>query len=456
MRLLPRAVLLAVGMLPAAWAQFQFSVVVAGAEQPVATVYDLGSVASGDATTAHFRLRNTSNATAMLTLLEVAGTGFTLSAGPSLPVTLIPQAAVDFTVSFAASLPGSYSAAVRADGVSAQLAAEVVPGLTFQVETAVGPISLGSSVEFGSAPEGQGQTLRFDINNQTRLALPVPAIALSLGDFAFSGAVPTGAVQPGQTVGFDVQFLPTAAGQRNATLSIGGRSVGLTGTGLTADSPKPQITIDLPQAQSAKQGSVRVTLDHAAAASGSGTLSLVFRPAVAGVTDPTIAFASGGLTATFTFGAGDTQASFGVQTSAGFQTGTTAGTLVFTAQVGGASMGTSVPQAVTIAPAVAGLTTAGATRSAASITVRLDGFDNTRTAAALRFSFFDTAGAVLAGPLPADAGPAFQTYFGGSDTGGSFVLEAVFPVTGDPARIASFTASLDNQAGTTTTARTTF
>ena len=452
MKPLNRTLLLAAGLLPAACAQFHLSVVVGGDEQPVASFYDFGKVAGGDETSAHFRLRNISDATAMLTVLEVAGTGFTLSGAPSLPATVISQAAVDFTVSFTASLPASYSAIFSADGVSAELGAEVVPGLTFQVETGAGEISLGSSVDFGAAPVGQAETMRFDISNQTSLALPIPAIALTSGDFAFSATVPAEVLQPGQGSSFVVQFLPTAAGPQSATLTIGALHYGLTGAGIAAALPMPQISIQLPQVQSAQQGSAQVTFDGPAASSGSGTLTLVFQPAVAGESDPAIAFASGGLATTFTFSAGDTQGSFGGQPAAAFQTGTTAGTLVLTAQLGGAS----VEQTIAIAPAPVGLTTAEATRSAGSVTVQLDGFDNTRTAAALSFTFFDAAGAPIAGPIDADGGPAFQTYFGGSNTGGNFALQAVFPVTGDPARIASFAASVANQAGTTTTARTPF
>lgn len=456
MNRLPRALFLVAGLLPAAQAQFHLSVVTGNTEQAVGTVYDFGPVASGDQSSTHFRIRNTSNASAMLTVLEVAGTGFMLSAGPSLPATLIPQAAVDFTVSFTASDPGSYSATISADGISAQLAAEVVAGLTYQVETAAGKISLGSSVQFGAVPLGQGTIVQFDIVNQTGLALPVPAILLSSGDFAFSGAVPVGVLQPGQTSGFAVQFLPTAAGPRSATLTIGARNYGLAGTGIVLPLPNPQLTIDLSQAQSAQQGSVVVTLDRAAATSGSGTLTLVFQPAVAGAADPAIVFASGGSSATFTFGAGDTEGHFGAQSAEAFQTGTTAGTLVFTGQVGGAPPQQMVQQTVTIAAARVGVTAAEATRSTGSVAVQLNGFDNTRTAAALTFSFFDAAGNPLAGPLDADGGPAFQAYFGGSNSGGSFLLRAVFPITGDPARIAFFEASIANESGTTTIARTPF
>ena len=451
--LLP-AVLISVALLPAADAQFQFSVVVNNSEQPVGAIYNFGKVGSGDSAAAHFRLRNASNAAATLTVLGVAGTGFRLSGAPALPATVNPQATADFAIIFTASTTGNYSATLSADGASAELAAEVVPGLTYQVETAAGSITLGTGVEFGSVPLEQAQMMRFDIRNETSLALPVPAIGLSSGDFTFSGAVPGGVLAPGQASAFTVQFLPTAAGLRNATLTIGARTIGLAGTGIVPNLPAPEITIHLGQPQSAQQGSVAVPFDRAAATSGSGTLTLAFQPAVAGQTDPSIGFATGGLSANFTFQAGDTEASFSGQPTVNFQTGTTAGNLVFTTQIKGAPQ--SLAQTVTIVPARVGLSTVAATRLADSVTIQLGGFDNTRTAGALTFSFFDSAGNTLAGPIATDGSAAFQAYFQGTQTGGSFGLQAVFPVTGDTARIASFTASVANQAGTTTTARTPF
>ena len=442
--------------LPVASAQFQFSVVAGGTEEPLATVYDFGKVASGEYSSTHFRLRNTSTAAAKLNVLEVAGIGFTLSGGPSLPVTIMPQAAVDFVVTFTATLPASYSAALEADGITAQLAARVVAGLSYQVETAVGKISLQAAVDFGSATLGHSETLRFDISNQTASPLPIPAIAIGGGDFALVGPVPAGILQPGQTSGFQVQFQPTVAGLRNATLTIGARTIGLTGTGIVPILPTPQINVALTQPQSAQQGSLTVTFDSPATEDGSGEVAIGFQPSVDGPTDPTIAFAGGSLIARFEFHAGDTQASFGGQPTIAFQTGTTAGKLVFTAQIGAVPQGQSVQQTVTIAPALVGLTTVAATRSKAAVTVQLSGFDNTRTAGALTFSFFDAGGNILAGPISADGGPAFQTYFHTSPTGGGFGLEAVFPVGGDPARIKSFTASVTNLAGTTTTAQTPF
>ena len=136
-----------------------------------------------------------------------------------------------------------------------------------------------------------------------------------------------------------------------------------------------------------------------------------------------------------------------------FQTGTTAGTLTFTAQLGGATD----RQTVTIPAAPVGITATQAVRSPGSIEVRVTGFDNTRTVGALTFTFYDAAGSPVApGAIRADATADFARYFQTSDLGGVFLLRALFPVTGDASGINTFEVQLTNSAGTARTARTAF
>ena len=94
------------------------------------------------------------------------------------------------------------------------------------------------------------------------------------------------------------------------------------------------------------------------------------------------------MTAAFTFSPGDTECDFGNPAGALFQTGTTAGVLTFTAHLGGVSSQTTVA----IAPAPVSVSGAQGARSAGSLEVLLTGFDNTRTAGSLAFTFFDAAG----------------------------------------------------------------
>lgn len=266
------------------------------------------------------------------------------------------------------------------------------------------------------------------------------------------GTPPPGtSFQPGQQSGFDVQFMPGGVGPRTGSLAVGARIYTLAGAGIAPPMPQPQLSVSLRSAESAQQGTISVNFDAPALTSGNGTVTLQFLPPTAGASDPAIAFASGGQTMSFDFAAGDTQATFATGRSAAFQTGTTAGTIVFLAQTG--SM--SDQRSVSIAAAPVAFGSALASRSQGGIEVQVAGFDNTRTAGRLSFTFYDNGGSpVSPGAIAADATVAFAQYFSGSSLGGNFLLRAVFPVMGDTAGIVYFQAVFTNAAGSSTTART--
>jgi hypothetical protein len=443
----PLALLLAAQAVPAAYGQFELFVVDGNVEHPVPTAFDLGSLYAGESASAHFRLRNTSNAPATVTVLQVAGTGFTLTA-PTPPLSLAPQAALDLTVVFSAVDTGAYSAALRSDGISVLLTATVLPRLTYLVDTGTGLQPLGpGGVDFGTALPGATVVRHILIQNRTSLILTVPAIAVPAGDFSLPSGVPSGAVlQPLQTSAFDVQFTPAAAGARSGSLVVGDRTYPLSGAGQDPPLPKPTLAIDLKPAASLQQGTVTVQFDSPALAAGIGSVTLAFEPAAAGATDPAIVFASGGRTATFPVSPGDTHAAIL------FQTGTTAGVISFAVQLGGATD----RQSVTIPAAPVGITAAQGLRSTGSIEVRITGFDNTRTLSQLTFTFYDTAGSAVAPAIATDATRDFAQYFQTSGAGGVFLLRAVFPVTGAASAIASFDVGLTNSAATAKTTRTVF
>jgi hypothetical protein len=293
--------------------------------------------------------------------------------------------------------------------------------------------------------------VQFVANNPTSEALAVPQIVVSGSDFGPPNPAPTPpTVQPGGQASFTLQFQPSAAGTRSGTITIGANSYALTGTGIAAALPQPHVNILLSQAQSAQTGTITVTFDSPAAGSGSGTLTLSFQPAISGAVDSAIVFASGTQSASFTFSAGDIQATFTSGSSIGFQTGTTAGTIQFTAQIGSLSD----QQSVTIAPAVVSFTDTQANVYTGSVVVQIAGFDNTRSAGALSFTFYDAGGNLIApGAISANATAAFAQYFNSSE-GGGFLLSATFPVTGDASQITYVQAAFSNSAGTSTTLRT--
>jgi hypothetical protein len=338
--------------------------------------------------------------------------------------------------------------------MSVLLTATVPVELTCLLSTGTATQPLGAAtVDFGMAQQGSAVTRHVVLLNQTNVPLVVPALAATGAGFTLSGSTPTGILlQPVQSAGFDVQFSPATAGPASGSLLVGSRSYLLSGAGTLPSLPAPGLSVSLPQALSAQQGTVTVNLSQAAATSGSGTVTLAFQPAVAGATDPAIQFATGGQTTNFTVSAGDTQGQFGTQASVAFQTGSTAGSLVITAQLGGRTD----QQTIVILPAAVGVAAAQAARGAGTIEVDVAGFDNTRTAGTVTFTFFDSNGNTIApGAIRTDSAAAFAGYFQNS-TGGTFLLKAVFPITGDATQITAFEADLSNVTGTTKGAKTIF
>jgi hypothetical protein len=335
------------------------------------------------------------------------------------------------------------------------LTATVAPSLTYSVILPSGRRQLGTAtIDFGTVAIGSSGVLHFTAANQTQSPLLVPAIAVEGRYFALSGPSPSGQVlQSQQQAAFDVQFTPLSSGNFTADLTIADRTYSLAATAPPLPLPVPQLSVNLPQAQSAQQGSVAVTFDAPAAGDGSGSLTLDFQPSTFAGKDLAVAFAAGGRTLAFTFSAGDTEARFGTQTAALFQTGTTAGTISFAAAIGSTSAG----QSVTISPAEVSISTVQADRALTGLSLAITGYDNTQSVSVLTFTFFDAAGNVITpGAVMTDVRTDFQTYYSASDLGGIFRLNSQFPVTGDTSLIRSVEVQLTNSAGTLKSNRISF
>ena len=115
----------------------------------------------------------------------------------------------------------------------------------------------------------------------------------------------------------------------------------------------------------------------------------------------------------------------------------------------------TIPGAAAVVTAVQG--TRSPANSPANVEIRVTGFDNTRSLSQLSFTFYNASGSVIApGAIRLDAAADFARYYATSDVGGTFLLRAVFPVTGDTSVIAAFDVSLTNASGLTATPRTSF
>ncbi len=444
-----RCLALLAALAPAAFGQFTLYQVDGNVEHPAPAVFDVGSVYPNETASARFRLRNTSASPAALSLLAVRGSGFSLSGAPALPFGLASQQAIDFSVLFQAKSVGSYSAALDSEGIAVILTAAVLPGLTYQVDGApLGP----AGANFGTIETGASMARHFTATNLTALPLPVPPVSAGPRGFSVPAPVSSGAIlQPLGVTQFDVVFQPAGVGNWTGALTIGDRTYPLTGTAVGPPLPRPALTIELADARSGQQGSIAVNLDAASRTAGAGTLTLDFQPSVKGATDPAIQLGVMGRALPFTIAAGDTQVRFGDLRSVDFQTGTTAGTIVVMVELGGVTD----RKTILIPPAAVGIVSAAGTKSSASIDLRVSGFDNTRTAGAIVYTFYDAAGIALP-PIPADNTADFARFFAVSDGGGAFLLRSVFPVTGDPSKIAAFEVEFKNSMGSASTGRVSF
>jgi hypothetical protein len=249
-----------------------------------------------------------------------------------------------------------------------------------------------------------------------------------------------------------LDFTPLSNGVQPGTLEIDQRSFHLTGIGLDPAAPIPSIALDLPQRTSAQQGKLTVKMGTVSKATTTGEVDIDIHPSTANANaDGGIQFLStGSRIAKFNIKPGDTVAHFGSEDSVAFQTGTTAGDIVFTVKLGDATEQSTL----TIPPAVVGLEATQAQRTSAGIDLRITGFDNTRTISKITFTCFDQSGTALnPGAITVDASAAFRQFFASSDLGGAFALHAFIPVLGNPAQVAAVEVKIVNAAGTAQTSR---
>jgi hypothetical protein len=305
------------------------------------------------------------------------------------------------------------------------------------------PLTAGATVNFGSVQTGSTQSLQFTLANPSTATGPVsvPQISVSSGAFQILNALPApDSIQPGGLASFNVAFQPTpsATPAFTGTLSISSQSVNLTGTGVSQPFPTPTLNVTSGAVENQQQDYISVILPSAAPYQTTDYLTLSFTPSVAGVaTDPAVLFLQGSLsTLPVNFAQGAESGTVNNQTAIGFQTGTTAGMLVFTlctmAATPCSAEDTLATQSYTIAPQVVQISTAAAVSNDPSLVITLTGYDNTYSTGKLTFTFYDSNGNSLTpGGIAVDATSEFSQYFSaGQGYGGAFSMQATFPVSG--------------------------
>ena len=314
-------------------------------------------------------------------------------------------------------------------------------------------------IAFGQVVPGSGASsvLTFNVLNPTTSANAVTISAITVSGTGFSASgLPAAnySLVPGNSINFTIAFVPTSVGAFTGSLAIGSRTFQLSGVSISSAIPGLSITTSGTMG-SQQQLNLVVQAGSPVSVASLGTLTMSFAPSVSGVTDDAaVVFpATGGRQLNISFNSGAQAATYNGQSSIAFQTGTTAGTITFTAAFPNT---TTLTQSFTIPAAVPQVTSAQANWESPNLLVTLNGYDNTYTAGALSFTFYDTSGKVIGSPIAFNATSDFQQlFFVGNSDGGLFSLQASFPVTaGNINNVGSVTVSLSNSSGVATSSAT--
>ncbi len=445
----------------AAHAQLQLLLMNGSQPTPLTSgsTYSLGQIAAGAPYDFVVRAQNTGTAPIPIATNNpvLSGTDYTITSPPpdSQP-NIAPGSFLPVYIHFAGGSPGSYSASFQFNAIIVYFVITSVPAATLTVASpCTGPDST-NTVNFGLIAEGQKATCTFVLQNNSSQQLTVSSVMVTGVGFLPPEPPVAGLNLPvGGSSTFAVTFAPNTAAVYSGDLIVDTKTFSLTGTAYPPPLPTPMLQFDNPAPQSNQQVTLTLTLPTPAPVAASGNVSLAFQASAAGSDggDPTVAFvANGTRSVPFSIQQGSTQANFAGQTGAVFQTGTTTGKITFTVAVTSGPQFTGDPTvSLTLAPMPLVVDKSAATAIAGALNIQVWGFDNTYSAGAMSFTFYDNSGSPIgSGPVTADFSSQFRTYFSNSTDGGAFAMLVTFPVTGNAADVGSVNVQLTNSTGTTT------
>ena len=339
----------------------------------------------------------------------------------------------------------------------------------------------GQTIYFGTVPVGTPATVTFQLANNGPGLLVLTRLAVDGAAFQL-GRTPAGlALAVGQSIEFTITFTPLTAGaarlgefwvqtagQPRAEYDLAGAGAGeaagvfVEPRAEDAPAATPEATptptpapvwpkgniVAQPALSSGEQSTISIQFEAPLPADGAGTLTMdhtgggdtqrgFILPDANGTFAPS--------QVSFTLTKGESVARFMGHPGIVFQTGSTASTLTFTAALGDRTQLAS--QSFSLGPTLVDIDLVLLEAATNGVLVTVDGYDNTRTASALSFAFYDTTNHQIGPPIVVDATAQFQSYFPNAGTG-LFGLKQAFNVAGDVTAIHSVAVSVTNSQGT--------
>jgi len=428
--------------------------------------------AVGERSTLTIRVRSAGIVDAVISAFSVSGTAFQLGDVPFTPLTLASGDSRTFTVVFAPTQPGRVTGRLRVGADSFDLAGTGIGArLVYSYRTSAGTTTVlpGATVIFSPLQTGQTAAIEFSVQNTGTAPATLSSIAVAELRSPFSvanlPALPLSLAQDA-TVRFTVRFAPVASGFSTGTLRVDAQSFGLSGF---ADPPPALPAYSFQGAsgsqQPLQQPSVGLTLGSSYPLPLTGTLTMTIEPE-AFTPDPAVQFSTGGRTVSFTIPANTTRAQFANGSNEiRLQTGTVAGTIVLTpsfATQAGFDLTPETPQSLrlTVPPGPPRLLAAQVTSiTATGFVVQLTGYATTRTLSKLDFQFTAAPNINVTGTtVSINVELIAETWFRGATSlnfGGQFTVALPFTLTATGTTVqsplevlASFTATLSNERGT--------
>ena len=316
-----------------------------------------------------------------------------------------------------------------------------------------------TAISFGQPVEGSNSALTFTVTNPLTSfnAVSLSSIAATGTGFTATGLPPMPtSIAPGASISFVVTFAPPQSGTFTGSLAIGTRVFSLAGIGANLPIPSASLVFDTTNFTSQQQPHISVQFASPSTITAIGTLTMQFTSAVNNVEDdPAIKFlATSGRSLQVTVAVGGTSATYNGQSELTFQTGTTAGTVLFTLTFPNKQ---PITQQITIVPAAVQITQITAVAQDPFLVVTMIGYDNTYTTGPMTFNFYDTTGHPIASNMTVNATPNFQQYFGSTTAGGAFAIQLSFPTSGGAtSSVGSVSATMSNSVGTSSLSQATF
>jgi hypothetical protein len=423
-------------------AQFSYAVSTPDGSAPVNVggLITVPDAVVGEKSSVTVRVRNTGNADARIATLAVNGTGYSITDSPLIPVTVPIGGQIAFTLNFAPTTTGRAAGRLRIGGDDFEVTSNGLgAALTYNFAAAGTPttVTSGGTVNFLPARIGESNNVTFTIVNSGTSPTTVNSIGLTAASTIYTlSRVPTLPAQlaPGANISFGIQFAPNAQGASTATLKVDNASFTLNGFG---DAPAPLPAIRFTGASGAQealqQPAIGLSIASAYRLPLTGTLTLSFNSDVF-ANDPSVQFATGGRTLTFTIPAGQTAAVFpNGATTMRIQTGSVAGTISVATTVAtdsGFNLTPTTPPSVNLTVAAAApriLSAIVSAKTASSITLLVSGYTTARSVTQIDLAITGVSGENLATSrlsLPAES--AFLGWFQGT---GSAQFGSLFTVT---------------------------